>query len=233
MINKRIISIIILFFLCIIVFNFCKINDMFMYERFSNLDGTDLDETYGIFNNNDNINDNINDKINDKINDNDKNNNINDKINDKNNNINDNNNDNINDNNNNNDKNKCDKNKCDIKKCGENLHPILDPKYNMREASKQCLLLEDHLNNSKKRCIDCIKKHFLMVDGLLEEAVSLEKDNDLRETYRNRYLEWVKLEKEYVNDIRNDRMDNISKKIRIFRKPLMEEYFDSVSEYSV
>jgi hypothetical protein len=204
-----------------------------MYERFSNLDGTDLDETYGIFNNNDNINDNINDKINDKINDNDKNNNINDKINDKNNNINDNNNDNINDNNNNNDKNKCDKNKCDIKKCGENLHPILDPKYNMREASKQCLLLEDHLNNSKKRCIDCIKKHFLMVDGLLEEAVSLEKDNDLRETYRNRYLEWVKLEKEYVNDIRNDRMDNISKKIRIFRKPLMEEYFDSVSEYSV
>uniref|UniRef100_A0A6C0BGD8 Uncharacterized protein n=1 Tax=viral metagenome TaxID=1070528 RepID=A0A6C0BGD8_9ZZZZ len=206
---------------------------MFMYERFSNLDGTDLDETYGIFNNNDNINDNINDKINDKINDNDKNNNINDKINDKNNNINDNNNDNINDNNNNNDKNKCDKNKCDIKKCGENLHPILDPKYNMREASKQCLLLEDHLNNSKKRCIDCIKKHFLMVDGLLEEAVSLEKDNDLRETYRNRYLEWVKLEKEYVNDIRNDRMDNISKKIRTFRKPLMEEYFDSVSEYSV
>jgi len=204
-----------------------------MYERFSNLDGTDLDETYGIFNNNDNINDNINDKINDKINDNDKNNNINDKINDKNNNINDNNNDNINDNNNNNDKNKCDKNKCDIKKCGENLHPILDPKYNMREASKQCLLLEDHLNNSKKRCIDCIKKHFLMVDGLLEEAVSLEKDNDLRETYRNRYLEWVKLEKEYVNDIRNDRMDNISKKIRTFRKPLMEEYFDSVSEYSV
>lgn len=207
MINKRIVSIIILFFLCIIVFNFCKINDMFLYERFSNLDGTDLEETYGMFNNNDNINDkndiNDNDKINYKNDINDKNNNINDK------------------------------NKCDIKKCGDNLHPILDPKYNMREASKQCLLLEDHLNNSKKRCIDCIKKHFLMVDGLLEEAVSLEKDNDLRETYRNRYLEWVKLEKEYVNDIRNDKMDNISKKIRTFRKPLMEEYFDSVSEYSI
>ena len=123
--------------------------------------------------------------------------------------------------------------KCNTDKCGlDNLHPILDPRFNMRETAKQCLLLEDHLNNTKKRCFDCIRKHFLTVDGFLEEAVSLEKDNKERDYYRHLYLEWVKLEKQYAKDPKNsDNLDDISKKIRMFRKPLVERYFDTVSEY--
>jgi len=130
----------------------------------------------------------------------------------------------------------CDsKAKCSVKTCGaeaNGLHPILDPEFNMREVAKQCLLLEDHINNKKKRCIDCIKKHFLMVDGLLEEAVSLEKDNIKRDNYRDLYLKWVDIEKEYVNNAKEEyNIDNISKSIRLFRKPLANEYFDLVSEY--
>ena len=120
-------------------------------------------------------------------------------------------------------------------KCGvDNLHPILDPRFNMRETAKQCLLLEDHLNNIKKRCYDCIRKHLLTIDALLEEAVSLEKDNTQRNYYRNLYQEWVKLEKQYSQNSNNsDNLDDISKKIRIFRKPLVEKYFDMVSEYNI
>lgn len=123
--------------------------------------------------------------------------------------------------------------KCNADKCGlDNLHPILDPRFNMRETAKQCLLLEDHLNNTKKRCYDCIRKHFLTIDGYLEEAVSLEKDNRQRDYYRQLYLEWVKLEKQYSKNPKNsDNLDDISKKIRTFRKPLVEKYFDTVSEY--
>ncbi|VBB18506.1 hypothetical protein YASMINEVIRUS_969 [Yasminevirus sp. GU-2018] len=123
--------------------------------------------------------------------------------------------------------------KCSASVCGSsNLHPILDPKFNMREASKQCLLLEDHLNNTKKRCFDCIRKHFLIVDGLLEEAVSLEKDNKTRDYYRGLYLDWVKIEKQYAKSpTASDNMDNVSKLIRVFRKPLVETYFDTVSDY--
>lgn len=123
--------------------------------------------------------------------------------------------------------------KCNADKCGlDNLHPILDPRFNMRETAKQCLLLEDHLNNTKKRCYDCIRKHFLTIDGFLEEAVSLEKDNKERDYYRRLYLEWIKLEKLYAKNPRNsDNLDDISKKIRVFRKPLVERYFDTVSEY--
>lgn len=122
---------------------------------------------------------------------------------------------------------------CNAKTCGKQLYPVMDPEFNMREVSKQCLLLEDHLNNSKKRCIDCIKKHFLIIDGMLEEAVSLEKDNKLRDTYRNIFLKWVEIEKKYVaNQSDPNNIDEISKEIRLFRKPLVEQYFDNVSTYS-
>ncbi len=130
-------------------------------------------------------------------------------------------------------KDKCDITTCDTKTCGKQLYPVTNPEFNMREVAKQCLLLEDHLNNTKKRCIDCIKKHFLIIDGLLEEAVSLEKDNEVRNKYRDLFLQWVTIEKNYASnhsDVQN--MDEVSKKIRLFRKPLVEQYFDNVSTYS-
>jgi len=125
--------------------------------------------------------------------------------------------------------------KCSRDVCGsDKLHPILDPKFNMRETSKQCLLLEDHLNNSKKRCFDCIRKHFLIIDGLLEEAISLEKDNMQRNHYRELYLEWVKIEKKYAgNPTDSNNMDDVSKMVRVFRKPLVEQYFDTISDYDI
>ena len=53
------------------------------------------------------------------------------------------------------------------------LDPVLDPKYNVVQAVKQSILLEEHLSVARKRCADCITKHFLHVVGLLEEAVTL------------------------------------------------------------
>lgn len=125
--------------------------------------------------------------------------------------------------------------KCSADTCGsESLHPILDPKFNMREVAKQALLLEDHLNNLKKRCYDCIRKHFLIVDGLLEEAVSLEQNVDLRSVYRQRYMNWLALEKQYSNNpLDSNNLDNLSKSIRVFRKPLVAEYFDLIREYDL
>lgn len=54
------------------------------------------------------------------------------------------------------------------------LLPVMDPKFNAREMVKQSCMLEDHLNSPQKRCCDCIKKHFLTLEGLAEEAPSLE-----------------------------------------------------------
>lgn len=56
-----------------------------------------------------------------------------------------------------------------------NLLPIMNPLFNLREIVKQMALLEDHLNNPRKRCADCIRKHFLTIEAFFEEAVSLDK----------------------------------------------------------
>jgi hypothetical protein len=123
---------------------------------------------------------------------------------------------------------------CNATTCGfNNLHPILDPRFNMREAAKQCILLEDHLNNNKKRCLDCINKHFLTVDGFLEESISLEQDIAKRDFYRKLYLRWVDIQRRYVLQKQNpNNMDLISKEIRMFRKPLVEKFFDTIGEYT-
>lgn len=56
------------------------------------------------------------------------------------------------------------------------LLPILDYKYNLREIVKQCILLEDHLIQKEKQCHDCIIKHFLAMEALSEESLTLHKD---------------------------------------------------------
>jgi len=53
--------------------------------------------------------------------------------------------------------------------------PVMNPLFNLREICKQSALLEDHLNNPRKRCPDCIRKHFLTIEALYEEAISLDK----------------------------------------------------------
>lgn len=72
----------------------------------------------------------------------------------------------------------------DSKKAGQNLLPIMSPKFNLREVVKQCVLLEDHLFHPKKRCADCIAKHFLTIEALLEEAKTLDKKGE---------IDWVNL----------------------------------------
>lgn len=59
------------------------------------------------------------------------------------------------------------------------LLPVMSPWFNVREIIKQCLMLEDHLFQPRKRCPDCISKHFLTIEAFLEEAVTLDKTKSL------------------------------------------------------
>lgn len=62
------------------------------------------------------------------------------------------------------------------------LLPIMDPLFNVREMVKQLTLLEDHLNQPEKRCQDCITKHFLTIEALAEECISLGPDESVAAT---------------------------------------------------
>lgn len=111
------------------------------------------------------------------------------------------------------------------KGCSENknLLPVMNPLFNMREVCKQCILLEDHLFQSRKRCEDCCKKHFLTIEGLAEEAITLDKENahsldklHLPDKIRD-------IQKCYL---KGDNPVEIAQKLRQIRKPLMNKYFD-------
>lgn len=58
-----------------------------------------------------------------------------------------------------------------------NLLPVMNPEFNLREICKQIILLEDHLSQPEKRCTDCCIKHFLTIEALSEEAITLDKNN--------------------------------------------------------
>lgn len=73
-------------------------------------------------------------------------------------------------------------------KCKKDLLPILEVEFNIREAVKNMLLVEDHLLDKRRRCQDCCKKHLLLIESFLDEAISLDKkgkyirkiENDLK-----------------------------------------------------
>lgn len=53
------------------------------------------------------------------------------------------------------------------------MDPVHNPRYNIIQIIKESLLLEDHLQDNRKQCKDCIIKHLLKIIALQEEAVSL------------------------------------------------------------
>lgn len=101
------------------------------------------------------------------------------------------------------------------------------PAQNMREIIKQLIMLEDHLFQTCKRCPDCIRKHFLTVEGLAEECGTLcgpshkaiaSKAGQLVSQVRTLHHAWEQAPK----DCRVAAA--IASRVRQIRKPLMATY---------
>ena len=106
------------------------------------------------------------------------------------------------------------------------LLPVMDPMYNMREMSKQIILLEDHLFQSEKRCHDCICKHFLTIEALAEEAITLDKEHKYPEL-ENIPTKVRAITKKYVAN-KKDPEQNIrtGQELRELRKTIMQKSFN-------
>lgn len=102
------------------------------------------------------------------------------------------------------------------------LLPVLDAKFNLREICKQSILCEDHLSQKEKSCRDCIMKHFLALEALAEEAITLDKDTvypdivDLPTRIREIQKDWYEHKKNG---------HECSQQLRSIRKNLMESSF--------
>lgn len=104
------------------------------------------------------------------------------------------------------------------------LLPIMTPLYNMREICKQVALLEDHLNQPRKRCPDCIRKHFLTIEALFEEAISLDSDFKYGE-YLDGKAEMCRLLQEEWLDGGSE--TSMAQKLRTMRKEFAPICFDT------
>lgn len=109
------------------------------------------------------------------------------------------------------------------KKAHTGLLPVMNPLYNVREICKQSLLLEDHLFQKKKQCMDCCRKHALTLEALAEEAITLDKDQKYSEILDPLPNEYREISKQLI-----DKEDSkvIAQNLRKIRKELVPLCFD-------
>jgi hypothetical protein len=115
---------------------------------------------------------------------------------------------------------------CTAHSCGAE-DPVSEPDYNMRQVIKQSILLEEHLTQTKKRCRDCQIKHFLHIEGLVEEAMMLSGQTldryplikESYEFYSEVFEKWLK----HPTD--DEVLMQIASKLRDWRKQLAGAYY--------
>ena len=105
----------------------------------------------------------------------------------------------------------------------DGLLPVMDPSFNLREICKQCVLLEDHLTHDDKRCTDCCTKHFLTLEALAEEALTLDKNGKLRDDARQLPKKIRQLQIFWMDN--PDKCHEISQQLREIRKLYQQDSF--------
>jgi len=108
--------------------------------------------------------------------------------------------------------------------------PVTDYRHNIRECIKNMILLEDHLCHPEKRCTDCCQKHFLFLEGLAEEARTLDTSRqmsgemfELPAFYRSIASEWASIDPASITA--NEEYNAVMQKLRSKRKALQDGYF--------
>lgn len=113
----------------------------------------------------------------------------------------------------------------------DRLLPVMDPTFNLREICKQCILLEDHLCHNEKRCFDCCVKHFLTIEALAEEAITLDPSSKHTEKIQSLPSRVRHLQSQWHQDPDNN-AHIVSHELRKIRKDFQLDTFDIVFQSS-
>ena len=115
--------------------------------------------------------------------------------------------------------------------CGtdKKLYPIMDPRLNLKEITKNLLLLEDHLFHEGMRCQDCLGKHLVLSSAYATEAISLDKDRKYSEDINNAIKNINNIHKQIIEaqkkgNLTDEDCNRIAQEIRKIRKPLCQKY---------
>lgn len=119
-------------------------------------------------------------------------------------------------------------NLCSAKGAAGNLDPLNDPAYNMQQAAKQSILLEEHLTQERKRCTDCQLKHLLHIQGLVEEAAMLAGDRAKTYPFLSESVEFYGRMLKLWTEEGKDDVDvqlSIATQLRDWRKKIAHAYY--------
>lgn len=105
------------------------------------------------------------------------------------------------------------------------LDDIFNPLFNVREAAKQMLLLEDHLNTPNRRCDDCISKHMLTIEAFLDEAVNLDRHSRYTELLLDKPAKFKEIERKFIAT--KDYL-GVAQDLRRIRKQFMDASFSVI-----
>lgn len=95
--------------------------------------------------------------------------------------------------------------------------------FNHREIAKQFLLLEDHLTDDKKFCMDCIRKHLMLAEAFAEEAMMLEPTGDLMKKSQSLQRQTKKWMADFEDGLGRY---ELAEQIRKIRKGLVSYLYD-------
>lgn len=111
------------------------------------------------------------------------------------------------------------------RKAASELLTLMDPRFNLREITKQMILLEDHLQHANKVCPDCIRKHLLSIEALAEEATTLNSKGLVQPVSLTEDI--AMLTRLWLANFTDGRpLDELANDIRRLRKRLVSKYFD-------
>jgi len=118
----------------------------------------------------------------------------------------------------------------------KHLLPVLKSQFNLREICKQCILLEDHLSHKEKRCMDCCVKHFLALEGLSEEAITLDSTTSYPSPHCDTLMESLPTEIREIQSFWYQNPDKhaqqAAQKLRTLRKRYQTDVFDFIFKSS-
>ena len=120
---------------------------------------------------------------------------------------------------------------CSSVSSGFTLDKVFNPEFNMREIGKQMILLEDHLFNPYRRCNDCITKHTLMIEALIEEAITLDEEAKYQQQLQDLLASFRQISRSLMADVKAKQLPTTkavvyAQNIRLLRKPICREYCD-------
>lgn len=112
---------------------------------------------------------------------------------------------------------------CTHSNTGDELYPLLDPKFNFRDVAGQLLLLEGHLSSKRTRCIDCVRKHAMTAEHLVREALTMSSDPEIHTKGEILLSQILDIEHELAE---NNMSSELAQRIRKIRKPLVQSTFN-------